>query len=124
MLAVTATGFLAIAGLAFDVTTLLAMLDPGRERVRVSAIDGTFVHYSCRPGPAGEMPHEQAAKAQLAFEANEEKFVQAAADGLLAEIDSGDGSLAIWLTLVLKADAWMGAIELHLEQEYGCTLLN
>jgi hypothetical protein len=118
-----AAGFLSLASLSFDMTALFAMVDPGRERIAISGSDGDIYRYACKTGPAGETPRAQAERAHQAFEQNLEKFAEAAVAGLMAGAEAGDDSFNAGLSFVLKADSWAKSISLHLEQEFGCTVL-
>jgi hypothetical protein len=122
-LGMMAAGFLSLASLSFDMTGLFAMVDPGREWIAISASDGEIYRYACKPGPAGETPRAQAEKAHQAFEQNLEQFAEAAVAGLMVGAEARDNSFNAGLSFVLKADSWAKSISLHLEQEFGCTLL-
>jgi hypothetical protein len=123
MLGALTAGVLAVATIAFDVTSILAMMYPGRERVEVAATDGDIYVYACKPGPGGETPREQAEKAQEAFEVNTEKFTLVMVGDMMQRIEDDEPSLQTGLDLSLKMDSWANSIVTHLEREYGCALL-
>ena len=109
--------------LAFDMTTVLALMYPGRERVEITASDGDSYVYACKPGPAGEPPQEQAAKAMAAFKATVESFAEAFVGEMMQDMGEGAPTLGTALALNRKTDRWAAAITTHLEREYGCALL-
>jgi hypothetical protein len=123
MLPVTAVAVWTVAGLSFDLTSVLALMYPGRERVEITASDGTVYVYACKPGPAGETPLAQAEKAQEAFETNLDKFADALVAGFMQDIETDEPSLTMGLSWHLKTESWAGAIVTHMEKEYGCALL-
>ncbi|MCU0828971.1 MAG: hypothetical protein MUE52_16630 [Tabrizicola sp.] len=124
MLGVLSVGIVSLSPMLFDMSTIFAAVDPGRERVAIVGSDNDTYLYACKPGPAGETPREQGLKAQAAFEENQEKFLDAAIAELLSADPGGEVGFNAGLSLVLKADSWIGAIGRHLEQEFGCTPLN
>jgi hypothetical protein len=113
----------AAVALAFDMTSVLGLMYPGRERVELTGSDGVTYVYACKPGPAGEMPLAQAAKAQAAFEENAAKFGELFAADLMQDIEAGAPTLGMALDMTRKTDGWAGAITTHLEKTYGCALL-
>lgn len=114
---------LAALALAFDMTSVLALMYPGRDRVELTGADGVTYVYACKPGPAGETPEAQAAKAQAAFEENAVKFGEVFARQMMQDIEAGAPTLGMALDMTLKTDSWAGAITTHLEKTYGCALL-
>jgi hypothetical protein len=114
---------LAIVALGFDTTHLMALMFPGRERVEVTATDGSIVVYACKPGPAGEAPADQADKAQLAFEDNVSKFTEALVAEMMADHVEDKPSLQEAFSIGMKMESWAGANWAHLEKQYGCALL-
>ena len=114
---------LAALALAFDMTSVLALMYPGRERVEIPGQDGVTHVYACTPGPAGETPEAQAAKAQATFEENAAKFGELLASELMQGIEAGAPTLGMALDMTRKTDGWAGAITAHLEKTYGCALL-
>ncbi len=123
MLGVVSTVFVAVAGLAFDVTSVLALMYPGRERVEITASDGATYVYACKPGPAGEPPLVQAEKSMAAFEENVDKFAEAIVGGMMQDVETDQPTLETALTVHRKTNSWAGAIINHMEKEYGCVLL-
>jgi hypothetical protein len=116
-----AAGFGAMIGLAFDLAQILAMMDPERTRVEVPAVSGeTYIHY-CKPGPEGETPRQQAEAAQVVLEENLMKFAEVLLEGMVADVDAGRSDLAMGLSVMRKSDSWVGAINKHLDDAYGCT---
>jgi hypothetical protein len=113
----------AAVALAFDVTSVLALMYPGRERVEITGSDGGTHIYACKPGPAGETPQAQAEKAQAALENNSAKFAEAFVASMMQDIDAGGPTLGSALTLTRQTESWAGSITLHLEKEFGCALL-
>lgn len=109
--------------LAFDMTSVLALMYPGRERVEITATDGDTYVYACKPGPAGEPPRAQAEKAQAAFEENAAKFAEVFVGRMMQDVGSGGPTLVSALTLTRQTDSWAESITNHLEKEYGCALL-
>lgn len=114
---------LAALALAFDMTSVLALMYPGRERVEIVGADFVTYVYACKSGPAGETPQAQAEKAQAAFEENAVKFGEVFANKMMQDIEAGTPSLQTGLTLSRDVDSWAGSITLHLEKTYGCALL-
>lgn len=114
---------LAAVALAFDMTSVLALMYPWRERVEILGQNGVTYVYACKPGPAGETPAAQAAKAQAAFEENATKFGEAFAAELMQGIEAGAPALGTALDMTRKTDGWAEAITAHLEKTYGCALL-
>lgn len=114
---------LAALALAFDMTSVLGLMYPGRERVEITGADDVTYVYACKPGPMGESAQAQAQKAQAALEENTGKFAEMFAGRLMQEAEKGEPTLNGALTLTLQADSWAGAIRSHLEKEYGCALL-
>jgi hypothetical protein len=123
MLAGLLAAHVAVAGVSFDMTSVLALMYPGRDRVEVSAQDGKMVVYACKPGPAGETPQEQAAKAQAAFEENVQKFTKAIVADMMLGIEEEKPQVQAALDLSFKMQSWAGANWVHLEKEHGCALL-
>ncbi len=113
----------AAVALAFDMTSVLGLMYPGRTRVEITGLDDTTYVYACKPGPAGETPEAQARKAHAAFEENAGKFAEMFVGRLMQEAEDGEPNLNGALTLTLQTDSWAGAINTHLEKEYGCALL-
>jgi hypothetical protein len=109
--------------LVFDMTSVLALMYPGRERVEIIGADGDTYVYACKPGPEGETPRAQAEKAMAAFEINAEKFAEALVGEMMQDFDDDAPTLNTALTLTRKTDSWSGAILTHMEKEYGCVLL-
>ena len=109
--------------LTFDMTSVLALMYPGRERVEITDADGDTYVYACKPGPDGEPPRAQAEKAQAAFEENTAKFAEVFVKRMMQDIEDGAPTLGSALTLTRQADSWAGSITNHLEKEYGCALL-
>jgi hypothetical protein len=114
---------LAALALVFDMTSVLALMYPGRERVEIVGADFVTYVYACKPGPVGETPAEQAEKAQAAFEENARKFGEAFAGQMMQDMDAGASTLGMALDLNRKAEGWGMAIITHLEKTYGCVLL-
>ncbi len=114
---------MALAGVTFDMTPLLALMYPGRERVEISTPDGRTIVYACKLGPAGETAQEQGAKAQAAFEENVAAFSEVFIGEMMSGIDEDKPSLATGFELNRKMQSWAGANFTHLEKEYGCALL-
>lgn len=114
---------LAALALAFDMTSVLALMYPGRERVELMGADGLTYVYACKPGPTGETPQAQAEKAQAVFEENAVKFGEMFANRMMQDIEADTPSLQTGLTLSLNIDSWAGSITTHLEKTYGCALL-
>jgi hypothetical protein len=123
MLGMLTAGAMSVGAIAFDMTSVLALMYPGRERVEVTATDGQVYVYACKPGPGGEPPQEQAKKAQEVFEVNTAKFVQVMLDDMTQDIESDQPSLQGGIDLSLKTNSWANAIVTHLDREYGCALL-
>jgi hypothetical protein len=123
MLSASAAAYLTVAGLGFDLMSVLALMYPGRERVEITASDGTVYVYACKPGPGGETLLEQAEKAQEAFETNLDKFAEALVAGMMEDIETGEPALTMGLSWHLKTESWAGAITTHMQKEYGCALL-
>lgn len=109
--------------LAFDMTSVLALMYPGRERVEVEGADGETYFYACKPGPAGEPPRVQAELAQAAFEANTARFAEAFVGLMMQDIEAGEPTLGTALAMNSRTQSWAGAITTHLEKTYGCALL-
>lgn len=114
---------LAALALVFDLTSVLALMYPGRERVEITGSDGVTYVYACKSGPDGETPGAQGAKAMAAFEENVTKFVEVLVGETMAHVADGEPSLGTALALSRKTDSWAAAINAHLEREYGCALL-
>jgi hypothetical protein len=118
------TAMLGVAvALAFDMTSVMMLMYPGRERVEVASLDGTTVIYACKTGPDGETPEMQARKAQEAFETNLGKFAEALVGGMMEDVAENKPALSTGLSVHLKTQSWAGAIVTHLEKDYGCLLL-
>lgn len=113
----------AAVALAFDMTSVLALMYPGRERVEVVASDGATYVYACKPGPDGEVPREQAEKAQAAFEENVAKFAEVFVGKMMQDVTDGAPTLGTALEMNRRTNSWAGSITNHLEKEYGCALL-
>ncbi|MDZ4086821.1 MAG: hypothetical protein U1E69_08460 [Tabrizicola sp.] len=113
----------AAVALAFDMTSVLALMYPGRERVEIVALDGTTYVYACKPGPAGEPPREQAEKAQAAFEENLDKFAEVFVGEMMQDVTEGAPTLSTALDMNRRTNSWAGSMTNHLEKEYGCALL-
>lgn len=113
----------AALALAFDMTSVLALMYPGRERVEIIASDGDTYVYACKPGPANETPHTQAEKAQAAFEENAEKFPKVFVGEMMQDVTQGVPTLGTALAMNRRTNSWAGSITNHLEREYGCALL-
>ena len=113
----------AALALAFDVTSVLALMYPGRDRVEITASDGVTYVYACKPGPQGETPQAQAEKAMAAFEENVEKFAEAVVGDMMQDTSEGQSTLGMAIDLNRKTDSWAGAILTHMEKEFGCVLL-
>lgn len=111
------------AALVFDMTAVLAMMYPGRERVEISMTDGTAIVYACKPGPAGETAQEQGAKAQAAFEKNVAAFSEFFVNEMMSGVDEDKPALLAGFELNAKMESWAGANFARLEKEYGCALL-
>lgn len=109
--------------LAFDMTSVMVLMYPGRERVEITGSDGATYVYACKPGPDGEAPQAQGAKAQAAFEENAVKYGEAFAARMMQDVEEDAPTLDGALTLTLQTQSWAGAIVNHLEKEYGCALL-
>lgn len=113
----------AAVALAFDMTSVLGLMYPGRTRVEITGSDDTTYVYACKPGPAGETPEAQAQKAHAAFEENTRKFAEMFVGRLMQEAEAGGPTVNGALTLSRQTNSWAGAINTHLEKEYGCALL-
>ncbi len=113
----------ATLALAFDMTSVLALMYPGRDRVEITAADGDTYVYACKPGPQGETPQAQAERAMAAFEQNVEKFAEAVVGGMMQDASDGQSTLGMAIDLNRKTESWSGAIITHMEREYGCVLL-
>lgn len=113
----------AAVALAFDMTSVLALMYPGRERVEIIASDGDTYIYACKPGPLGEPPRDQAEKAMAAFEENVGKFAEVFVGEMMQGIEAGEPSLGSALAMTGRTNSWAGAITNHMEKEYGCILL-
>lgn len=113
----------AATALVFDITSILALMYPGRERVEIEGKDGVTYVYACKFGADGEVPAVQAEKAQAAFEENTAKFAEAIVGRMMQGIEDGAPSLNNAVTLTLQTNSWAGSITNHLEKEYGCALL-
>ena len=114
----------AAAALAFDMTSVLTLMYPGRERVEITGTDGATYVYACKPGPTGETPEERAGKAQAAFEENAVKFGERFAREMMEDIEAGVPSLETGLSMSRDINSWAGSITAHLETTYGCALLS
>jgi hypothetical protein len=114
---------LAALALVFDMTSVLAMMYPGRERIEVEGADGVTYVYACKPGPAGETPEVQAGKAQAAFEENTAKFAEMFVGEMMQDIEADAPTLGMALDMTRKTNSWAGSMTTHLEKTYGCALL-
>jgi hypothetical protein len=113
----------AAAALAFDMTSVLALMYPGRERVEVISQSGETVIYACKAGPEGESPQEQAKKAQVAFEENVSSITDVIVAEVMANSDESEPSIHDAYRLGSKMQSWAGANFAYLEKTYGCALL-
>jgi hypothetical protein len=113
----------AALALAFDMTSVLALMYPDRDRVEIIASDGDTYVYACKPGPQGETPQAQAEKAMAAFEENVGKFADAVVGQMMQDASEGTSTLEMAFDLNRKTDSWSGAIITHMEKEFGCVLL-
>jgi hypothetical protein len=114
---------LTFSALGFDIASILGKFYPDRETIQITGPDGMVYTYACKPGPAGETPHEQAEKAQAAFEANVTKFAEAVVGGMMEDFGEDTSTLETALTLNRKTESWAGSMVTHMEKEYGCLLL-
>ena len=109
--------------LVFDTTSVLALMYPGRERVKVAGLDGVTYVCACKSDPVGEAPLAQAEKAQVAFEENSAKFAEAFVGEMMQDLEAGDPAFTTTLVLIRSADSRAGAISSHLKAAYGRALL-
>jgi hypothetical protein len=114
---------LAALALAFDMTMVMMVMYPGRERVEVESGDGATVVYACKPGPQGESPQEQAEKAQMAFLENVNGITDVIVAEVMADSDESEPSIQDAYRLGSKMQSWAAANFAHLEKTYGCALL-
>jgi hypothetical protein len=114
---------LAALALVFDMTTVMMVMYPGRERVEVESGDGETVVYACKPGPDGESPQEQAEKAQMAFLKNVSGITDVIVADVMADNDEGEPSIQDAYRLGSKMQSWAAANFAYLEKTYGCALL-
>jgi hypothetical protein len=114
---------LALSALGFDMASILGKFYPGRETIQMTGPDGTVYTYACKPGPAGETPHEQAEKAQAAFDVNVQKFAEVVVGDMMEDFGEDASTLGTALTLNRKTESWAGSMVTHMEKEYGCLLL-
>ncbi len=123
MMSVLSGVFLAIAGLGFDIASVLGMFYPGRDSVQVVGADGETYSYACKHGPAGETPQAQGARAHAAFEANLDGFADAFVAKIMTDIDEGTPALSTGITLQRQTDSWGRAVAVQLERDFGCVQL-
>jgi hypothetical protein len=114
---------LAALALAFDMTSVMMVMYPGRERVEVEGGYGETVVYACKPGPQGESPQEQAEKAQMAFLENVSGITDVMVGDVMADSDEGELSIQDAYRLGSKMQSWAAANFAYLEKTYGCALL-
>jgi hypothetical protein len=113
----------AAVALAFDMTSVMMVMYPGRERVEVDSGDGETVVYACKPGPQGESPQEQAAKAQKAFLENVNGITNVIVADVMAKSDESEPSIQDAYRMGSKMQSWAAANFAYLEKTYGCALL-
>ena len=114
---------LAALALAFDMTSVMMVMYPGRERVEVESGYGEVVVYACKPGPQGESPQEQAERAQMAFLENVKGITDVIVADVMADSDEGEPSMRDAYRLGSKMQSWAAANFAYLEKTYGCALL-
>ncbi|MDP3197004.1 hypothetical protein [Tabrizicola sp.] len=113
----------AAVALAFDMTSVLALMYPGRERVEIVASNGETYVYACKSGSDGVSPQVQAEKAQAAFEENVEKFAEVFVGKMMQDVSAGEPTLGTALAMNRRTSSWAWSITNHLEKTYGCALL-